>query len=1006
MAKAPKKPTGLSIARTGSKLKITWKSGDSYSTQQICHKYNKKSWSSASSASSGTHAHTLTIPGSYYPDSKTKLKTVSFRIRGKKDGKWSDWATKTFTLATPARPGAKANPDGSDPNKCGFAITQTIKTTGGAVFEDLQWQSVLIEGCNTKNGKDVSWSSSGTGWQTGTRTTAGTVTITETQGNIATGTHTRWFRVRSRGPHGHSKWRYARRVYAQPNAAVINEDAIVVTEIAANVRQIYLKWKAARSVAYPYDHIIIEKAHVVPGAGLSFPAGGSWDTVTQYAATKSEDATTFTDSDALDLDECLFLRVNTKHVEKITEGPAALAVIGTLKSPTLSNIVTNPTTHALSCTVTHVSDVPDSCVAVTYRQSSAPDEELVVAVVEHTDTTATAQLPDWGSDTIEIGAYAFVGDYEQVDRDDGVDAYTVDAVMTSQADAWTGTLPQAPSGVTASPTDIAGTIRVTWDWSWQDASKAIVSWADRPDAWQSTDEPDEYEVDNTSESAVNIAGLETGTRWYVRVRLAMQIGEDDVLSPWSEAVSVDLSSAPVIPALTLSAGVITEGGSVGASWSYVSTDGTGQAVAEICEATITAQGITYGDIIARTESAQSVTIYADDVGWTAGETHYLCVRVASVSGRTSDSWSSPVPVIIADPLQAVIASTSLVSQSDGEGGTEWALKSMPLTVTATGAGAGGTTTIIIERAEDYRIDRPDGEDITGWMGETVALETQTGEAAVTIERDDLLGTMDDGAWYRLIATVQDGLGQSASAELEFIVDWTHQAIMPEASVVMVGSTARITPTAPEGAEEGDTCDIYRLSADKPELIVPGAEFGTTYVDPYPALGQYGGHRVVYKTVDGDYITADNDLAWLDLRQDDGDYLRTRGGLIDFDGEQVEIMYDVSGGTEWEKDFQQTRYLGGSIQGDWNVGVSMTASLELSTITTVDIDTIEAYRRLARYAGVCHIRTLDGASYPCDIQVSENRDYAHDALRCKYSLTITRVDPEEYDGVTLAEYEGA
>lgn len=999
-----KKPTGLSITRSDRKLKITWKRGETYSAQQISHRYNSAGWSSAVTIAAGASTSSLTIPATYYPAGKTALKSVSFRIRGKKSGKWSAWSLKTFTLVTPAAPGITATPDDQEPNKCAFAITQVIKTNTAAIFTDLEWQSVLVDGCNTTDGAAVTWSAAAAGWQTGTRAAAGTVTITETQSAVATGTHTRWVRVRSRGPRGASAWRYARRVYAQPNAAIINE--VTVTDLAPNVRQIYLRWEAARSVAYPYDHVIIEKAHVVPGAGLSFPAGGSWDTVSQYAATSAEDATSFTDSDALDLDECLFLRVNTKHVEKTTEGPAALAVIGTLKSPTLSNIVTNATTHALSCTVTHVSDVPDSCVAVTYRQSSAPDEELVVAVVEHTDTTATAQLPDWGDDTIEIGAFAFVGDYSQVDRDDGVDAYTVDAVMTSEADAWTGTLPQAPSGVTASPTGIAGTIRVTWDWSWQEADKAIVSWADRPDAWQSTDEPDEYEVDNTSESAVNISGLETGTRWYVRVRLAMQIGEDDVLSPWSEAVSVDLSSAPVIPALTLSAGVIMEGGSVGASWSYVSTDGTGQAVAEICEATITAQGITYGDIIARVQSAQSVTIYADDAGWTAGETHYLCVRVVSVSGRASDSWSSPVPVIIAAPLQAVIASTSLVSQSDGEGGTELALKSMPLTVTATGAGAGGTTTIIIERAEDYRIDRPDGEDITGWMGETVALESQTGEAAVTIERGDLLGTMDDGAWYRLICTVQDGLGQSSSAELEFVVDWTHQAIMPEASVVMVGTTARITPTAPEGAEEGDTCDIYRLSADKPELIVPGAEFGTTYVDPYPALGQYGGHRVVYKTVDGDYVTADKQLAWLDLRQADGDYLRTRGGLIDFDGEQVEIMYDVSGGTEWEKDFQQTRYLGGSIQGDWNVGVSMTASLDLSTITTVDADTIEAYRRLARYAGLCHIRTLDGASYPCDVQVSEDRDYAKDALRCKYSLTITRVDPEEYDGVTLAEYEGA
>ena len=78
---------------------------------------------------------------------------------------------------------------------------------------------------------------------------------------------------------------------------------------------------------------------------------------------------------------------------------------------------------------------------------------------------------------------------------------------------------------------------------------------------------------------------------------------------------------------------------------------------------------------------------------------------------------------------------------------------------------------------------------------------------------------------------------------------------------------KITPTVPDGytAETGDVCDIYRLSVDRPALIVRNAIYGITYVDPYPAFNEHGGHLVVAKTANEDYITSDGRLAWLYLQ---------------------------------------------------------------------------------------------------------------------------------------------
>jgi hypothetical protein len=408
-------------------------------------------------------------------------------------------------------------------------------------------------------------------------------------------------------------------------------------------------------------------------------------------------------------------------------------------------------------------------------------------------------------------------------------------------------------------------------------------------------------------------------------------------------------------------------------------------------------------VLAEVGGAQNVTL--DGMDWQSGESHLLAVRVTSESGKQS-AWSDAVAVTVAEPLEIAITSTSLDEQTitvDGESRTIMALTEMPLSVTVTGADEGGTTRVVIERAEDYHIDRPDETTFNGFEGETIAIYSQTGESAITISNDDLIGHLDDGASYRLIATIQDGLGQSAEIAQDFEVHWTHQALTPTASVSMdnANMVAQLTPTAPTGAANTDVCDIYRLSADRPELIYPDAAFGTTYVDPYPTLGEMGGYRFVLRTANGDYITAEDTLAWMDVSAS----LDAGANIIDFGTGRVLLEYNTDLSHNWSKDFKETKYLGGSIQGDWNPAVSRTGTI--NTVVTADnTETIEIMRRLATYAGICHVRTKDGSSYAADVQVSESyaQDNAHRIV--SFNLSITRIDPDGYDGMTLAEWEAA
>ena len=91
-----------------------------------------------------------------------------------------------------------------------------------------------------------------------------------------------------------------------------------------------------------------------------------------------------------------------------------------------------------------------------------------------------------------------------------------------------------------------------------------------------------------------------------------------------------------------------------------------------------------------------------------------------------------------------------------------------------------------------------------------------------------------------------------------------------------------------------------------------------------------------------------------------------------------------------------------MQGDWNPAVTRDLSADTVLIRGRDLDRQLAMRDLAGYAGVAHVRTPDGSSLTCDIQISESQSY--ETKKVTYSMTIQAVDPQEPSGLTLAEWE--
>lgn len=1108
-----KKPTGLSITRSGSKLICTWKIGAANygAGQQFKWRTNKTpkdAWNNVEGITTTQTKETKTMTFSNYSD----LSAFRIKIRGRRrpwtevhherggeverritnTPEWSAYAYETFKFQIPDAPSVSFTLDENDANRGTFSWSAANPSTGHKVFNQVRWQtrllknSTITDGAKAFNTTAVSGTvASNTAGATGSRVTP------EDSGYInKKDSYTRWFRVRSEGPAGQSDWKYKKHVYAMPNRTT-NTKAKATKQ--ANGHMIDMTWNSSANAARPIDKMVVQYAVGVPGAGMTAPASLSPTDVMTLAYKDGTDGARFVFSEGLNEDEALFVRVNTWHDENENPGNWIIALTAALDDPDQLNVTPIDATHIARVAARNNATVPGAFLACIYKDSKNPGKEIIVGIIAGSDTYADCQCPNWDGLAKSFGVRAYVGKYTAQTRTDGVTIYTVKAYegkpLMASAKIWdNGQVPKAPTGVTVTRTNTPGTVRVTWNNNWTEADATELAWADHADAWESTDPPSTFEVDNIYSAAWNISGLELGKTWYIRVRLLNGSGDEVTPGPWSDIYEVDLSEAPNVPALVLSQAAIPADGTVTASWYYESNDGTPQAYAEITEVTIDANGAHYGlfvetedlaviagktyytytggaytavtpggtenphalgwfefteAVIATTTTAQHIDLAAEEYGWAVNNTYNLAVRVASASGNKSE-WSAPVPVLIVEPLTINITQTSLETMTiDGE--TVQALTDMPFTCTVTGAGSTGTTTVAIERAASYFLDRPDERTFTGHEGETIALYTQTGDAQITIDNVDLIGTLDDGAHYRLVATIQDGFGQSAEETIDFEVHWNHQAAIPSADILIDNEdlVAFITPIAPAEAYEAttdnevvegkryfeadgddfeevtpagtedpealgwyelnDTCDIYRLSVDRPELIFEGAEFGKKYVDPYPTLGEMGGHRIVFRTKNGDYITPDNTIAWADYRIEDGDGIETMFNIIDFNGEQARLMYDINLNAGWEKDFTATKYLGGHIQGDWNAATSRSGSVAGDLVTTRDQATIQTLRRLADFPGICHVRTRDGSSYAADVQVSESRDMGKDVLRSEFSLSITRVDPEGFDGVLYEEW---
>lgn len=1050
ISKKTKAPTGLSVSRNGNTYTLSWKIGDKdYGKgQNLQYKVNGGAWQSPS-ISKTTTSYNITAANvvaiifqvrGCRQDEKTKKGTTKFS--------WSEWSARDWVAVAPGIPSLTYKNEGVNKGTIEWSCPNDV--TSNAVFNSAEYQT-----CIERNDAESGFGNA----SVQTKAATGSELVIEDSVDIAAGNFVRWFRIRAKGPQLYSQWATQFHAYGTPHSPRLTA-ASAVTHGSST--QITAAWMIASSRQYPVDKMKVQYAIAVPtDAALTAPSSGWSDAGGEIALRGSADRVVVNVSDAIDDDECLWVRVLADHDGNIAYSNELPAQIGVLQTPTI-DATPNTSTGSVSITITEETSCSVAATAIFFRDENDPSKDKIVAILANGTTTATVSVPEIiGATKTCFGAYAFVGSYSGT---------TITSIKMRSGTAIDSDIPAvAPASVSITDGPADGTVRISWAWSWTAATKAELSWSSDDFAWESTAEPSKYKIEEDKANSWIIAGLEIGKRWFFRVRLIDDSGDSAVVGPWSAMVAYDLSSIPGRPVLSLSKSIMSKDDTLIARWATAMTGNDAQEYAEICLVTYdenTGDPV-YGDVVAHTGQEQSVELEHE---WETDETYYLAVRTTLTSGTQSE-WSEVASLQVVDAISITLQSINIgigayswtetttnriylddipddvyneiwegsaqvdsmsstyferymkgenyvtgagVIVTDEHNYTYWVqtlenvfehepqLTALPIVATIKGSGDSGTTMLSIVRAEDRTISRPDERDYDGYAGEIIATKTQMGESAITISASDLVGSLDDGAGYYLVGKVIDEYGRSASFQYPFWVNWTAKSFVPEVTVEMDPylQIAKITPIAPSGSPTA-TCDIYRLSADKPQLIVKGATFGETYVDPYPAIGEAGGHRLVAITSNNDYATATG-LGWYDAQEDDGDILLDDNMIIDVDGEHIVLPYDIELSNKWGKDFKRTSYLGGSVQGDWNPAVTRDLSANTVLVRGDDLDRQLMMRDLAGYAGIAHVRTPDGSSLTVNIQIDERQSY--DTRKISYTLTMQAIDPEALDGMTLAEWE--
>ena len=539
------------------------------------------------------------------------------------------------------------------------------------------------------------------------------------------------------------------------------------------------------------------------------------------------------------------------------------------------------------------------------------------------------------------------------------------------------------------------------------------------------DTSNEVQSTTTNSTTVYINSIDSGKKWFFRVRAVNDVGE----SAWSNIVSTIIGSKPAPPTTWSATSSVMIGDKLKIYWVHNSEDSSKQTAATIRispdNKTFTLIELTFDN----TDDDDSYKVYSHEIDlsqYSDGTQLGWRVCTKGIHEEFSD-WSERQSVTIYAP--------PTLELHLGEEMSKWVwdtfnfdidtiytattgeyLCCLPYSIRAL-AGPEGTGSkaqipmcyhISIVSRTPYEVDNPLGSNYFVPVGKEIyskVVYSSDYNFYTTLRADDI--TLENGQEYGITVTVTMNSGLTASASDVFTVNWLEALYEPDARVTIDKDTlsANILPFCfnEYGSLETDVVlSVYRREYDgefveiASNLVNNGV---TTIVDPHPAL-DYARYRIVARNKNTS-VTGYEDIPGIPVNEPgivlqwDEDWVafnhtnENRQVEPTWTGSMVRLLYNVDVSENYEPDASLIQYIGRKNPVAY-YGTQKGQTANWSTVIPKrDSETLYAIRRLADWNGDVYVRESSGIGYWARVTTSITTK--HKETTASVSLNVTRVE---------------
>jgi hypothetical protein len=577
----------------------------------------------------------------------------------------------------------------------------------------------------------------------------------------------------------------------------------------------------------------------------------------------------------------------------------------------------------------------------------------------------------------------------------------------SEYSANEGTIPATPTAFTKCEGRGETSVYLEWE-ATVAAIKYDIEYTDDRTMFDVSDKPQKIEgIENTARALTteDISGYEEGHEYFFRVRAV----NDKGASGWSEISSVVIGKGPAAPTTWSSTTTVVSGEPLTLFWVHNPGDNSPQSKA-LLQLTIGGKTETYEweyPVVEDDDKKQEAKHYELNTS-TYAEGTRIKWRVCT-AGATGvyGPWSIERIVDVYAPPYVDLTVT------DHEGNALKTLERFPFRVEAlagpsTQAPIGYYLSVVSTSEEAYEVADDTGTvKMVGAGAEVYSKYFDiTGKLDVELSAQDM--TLMNGIPYEVRCTVAMDSGLSADNFEAFDVEWTTEEYEPGAEITIDISnySTYIRPYCED--ENGELIEDVILSVYRRDFDGKFVELGTNIVntdrtfitDPHPAL-DFARYRIVAKSlvtgsvsfydipdhpIGGKAVVLTWDESWTSFQtveeEAEFEYAPVVGSIL-------QLPYNIDISDNHNPDVELVEYIGRNHPVSY-YGTQRGESASWSvTIEKSDTTTLNALRRLARWAGDVYVREPSGSGYWASITVSFSQK--HTELTIPVAIEVTRVE---------------